>query len=225
MKFNTPESVILHIDKPTVISSIISISKDKNTDYYSVKALTSIKKDEQILIEYPKCILYGELEVERGLQVVKKYIEQMNMDYIKEFYPRDIKIFKQTEITKSIHKIIKYLDSNQKHNTYIISLITFFKQYSKRFIEFYYAKYIYNAFEGYRYGPLTLPILAKFNHSCKNNNIVFKFDEKNGCMIVKTTRNIKKGDELFNSYLYNKNIENHKLYILEHYNFVCGCGC
>jgi hypothetical protein len=45
-------------------------------------------------------------------------------------------------------------------------------------------------------------------------------------MIVSTTCNVKKDDELFNSYLYNKNnknIENHKAYILEHYNFDCGC--
>jgi hypothetical protein len=65
-------------------------------------------------------------------------------------------------------------------------------------IEFYYAIYIYNAFEGFQYGPLTLPILAKFNHSCKKNNIEFKFDTSKGCMIVSTTCNVKKDDELFN---------------------------
>jgi hypothetical protein len=44
-------------------------------------------------------------------------------------------------------------------------------------------------------------------------------------MIVSTTCNVKKDDDLNNSYLYNKNIENHKAYILEHYNFDCDCDC
>jgi hypothetical protein len=225
MKYNTPKTYKLNISKeiPDIASRLI-ISKDKHMDYYAVKALTNIKKDEIILLEYPECTLYGEVEIDRGLQVVKKYIEYMNTEYIKELYPRDFVTFKPNTIIKNIHKIIKHLDTEQKHNVQVTSIIVFFKQYSKQLIEFYYAKYIYNAFEGFHYGPLTLPMLAKFNHSCKNNNIIFKFDSEKGCMIVKTTCDIKKGDELFNSYLYNKNIENHKAYILEHYNFDCGCN-
>ena len=195
----------------------------KYNDYYTVKAVTNIKQNEIILVEYPECVLYGENNIDRGLQVVKKYIESMETDFIKELYPRDFNKFTSNITIKNVHKIIKHLENENKHNTYITQFLAFFKQYSKKQIEFYYAKYLYNAFEGFQYGPLTLPILAKFNHSCKNNNIVFTFDSNKGFMIVKTTKNINKGDELFNSYLYNKNILNHQQYLLEHYNFKCDC--
>jgi len=225
MKFYTPNTHAIN-DNVNINTNTSKIVITKTADYYSVKAVRNIKKSEIILIEYPKCVLYGEYDIDRGLQVVKKYMEQMDTDYIKELYPRDFDRFNPNTLIKNIHKIINYLDTDKKHNSHnsqVSSIIDFFKQYSKRVIEFYYAKYIYNAFEGFQYGPLTLPILAKFNHSCKKNNIEFKFDTSKGCMIVSTTCNVKKDDELFNSYLYNKNIENHKAYIFEHYNFDCGC--
>ena len=233
MKFDTPNTPNTHAinDNVNTHTNTSKIVITKNADYYSVKALTNIKKSETILIEYPKCTLYGEQEIDRGLQVVKKYMEQMDTDYIKELYPRDFDKFNPNTLIKNIHKIIKHLDTDKKQNTktntvHSKCLVEFFAHYPKKMIEFYYAKYIYNAFEGFQYGPLTLPILAKFNHSCKKNNIEFKFDTSKGCMIVSTTCNVKKDDELFNSYLYNKNnknIENHKAYIFEHYNFDCDC--
>lgn len=230
MKFNTPTYTGCYhmVDRGDTVSKMsrIIIVKDTTTDYYSVKATTNIGKDEIILVEYPKCTLYGDLDIDRGLQVIRKYIEHMDTNYIKELYPRDFTSFKPNQLIKNIHKIIKCLDTDKKHNTSIHThtLVDFFKQYSKKIIEFYYAKYIFNAFEGFQYGPLTLPILAKFNHSCQNSNIKFNFDVHKGCMIVKATLNIKKGDELFNSYLYNKHFTDHKKYILDHYNFNCDCN-
>ena len=101
---------------------------------------------------------------------------------------------------------------------------SFFEKYTKNELEFYYAKYIFNAFEGFDYGPLTLPNLAKFNHSC-NNNIIFNFDATSGVMIVKTTQKVERGEELFNSYLFNKKKSNHKEYLYNHYGFITVCNC
>jgi len=114
---------------------------------------------------------------------------------------------------KDIHKIIK--NSSSK-------LIDFFDNYDDNIIEFYYAKYLYNSFEGNCFGPLTLPTIAKLNHSC-NNNVDFIFDENIGCMKVYSNKNIKKGEELFDNYLLNKNIINHKEYLYNHYGFICKC--
>jgi hypothetical protein len=180
-------------------------------EYHKVIANENIKQDEIILIEYPKINLFGEEEIDKGLQLTKKYIE-MNES---ELYPRDINNFPKTKLIKNIHKIIKNADKK---------LQKFFEKYSKIEIEFYYAKYIFNAFEGWQYGPITLQLTAKFNHSC-NPNVEFNFNNKNGTMVVKTIKNIKKGSEIFDSYLINKTISktSHKEYLYNHYGFYCQC--
>jgi hypothetical protein len=182
-----------------------------NDSYHKVMAVDNIKEGEIILIEYPKINLFGEEEVDKGLQLTKKYIE-LNES---ELYPRNINDFVKTKLIKNVHKIIKNSDKK---------LQNFFEKYTKKEIEFYYAKYIFNAFEGWNYGPLTLPLTAKFNHSC-DSNIIFNFNKTTGSMIVKTTKFIKKGSELFDSYLINKDIskEAHKEYLFDHYGFYCNC--
>ena len=99
---------------------------------------------------------------------------------------------------------------------------SFYKKYNKETIEFYYAKYLYNSFEGNRYGPLTLPVIAKLNHSC-NNNVDYHFDTITGTMIITSNQNIKKNTEICDNYLSNKNILNHKDYLYQHYGFNCNC--
>ena len=43
-------------------------------------------------------------------------------------------------------------------------------------------------------------------------------------MIVKSIKNIKKGSEIFDSYLLNKDLKkDHTQYLYEHYGFVCNC--
>lgn len=42
-------------------------------------------------------------------------------------------------------------------------------------------------------------------------------------MKVYSNKNIKKGEELFDNYLLNKNIINHKEYLYNHYGFICKC--
>jgi hypothetical protein len=202
------------------ISSKIQFTTNIANGYQSVISTARIPANETILIEYPCATLYGEFDIDRGLQTIMKYIilAEQNHPGIKNLYPRDndIYTFPRTTMIKQIHKIIKSIPTNQK------KIKSFFEKYTKTELEFYYAKYIFNAFEGFDYGPLTLPYLAKFNHSC-NNNIIFKFDTDSGTMIVKTTRKIDRGEELFNSYLFNKKITNHKEYLYEHYGFISNC--
>jgi len=184
------------------------IKINNNTNYHKITALENIPSNQLLIQEYPSINLFGEKEIDKALQLMIKYI----LFDEKELYPRN-KNFIKTDMIKDIHKIIK--------NT-SLKLKDFFNNYDKETIEFYYAKYLYNTFEGYNYGPLTLPIIAKLNHSCKNN-VNFIFDKISGCMKVYSNRDIKKGEELFDNYLLNKNINNHKDYLLSHYGFTCSC--
>ena len=192
----------------------------KNTDYISdkiffcnisgyhfIKSNNLIKKGEVIIKEYPNINLFGDIEIDKGLQIIRKYIETDE----KELYPRDYN-YKKTEMIKNVHKIIK---NNSK-------LSVFFSNYTKEKIELYYAKYIYNSFDGFNYGPLTLPKTAKLNHSC-SPNVEFIFDKHTGQMTTIAKRDILKNEELYISYLTNKKIPNHKEYLLEHYGFCCEC--
>jgi len=229
MKFNTPCNYCAK-NQQNFISSKIKICTNLETDYQSVLSVSRIPKNEVILIEYPCATLYGEEDIDRGLQTIQKYfiLAEQNHPGIATLYPRkeDIYTFPRTTLIKQIHKIVKTLqNTNAKTNTPAIQkLCAFFSKYTKTELEFYYAKYIYNAFEGFTYGPLTLPYLAKFNHSC-NSNIAFTFDKNSGVMIVRTTQVIEPGQELFNSYLCNKTIPNHRQYLFEHYGFVVECKC
>ena len=243
MKFNTPNTSNKYVKN--FISDKISMSICKGNDYQSVISLSRIPANEIILIEYPYITLYGENNIDRGLQTIKKYIlmdtkmdtnMDTNMDTkmdtqlakynncvsnnssIANLYPRvkDKYIFPRTELIKQIHKIIKNIENKR--------LQDFFNKYTKNDIEYYYAKYIFNAFEGYEYGPLTMLYLAKFNHSC-NNNISFNFDPYIGAIVAKTICNIESNSELFISYLSNKKIHNHKEYLYNHYGFNADCKC
>jgi len=189
----------------TFISDKIQINC--NTEYYNIIAIKGIKKDDKLIIEYPEFNLFG-LEVgNRDIQILKLYLENIDDPIIKELYPRTNN-FPKTNMIKSIHNIIK---SNKEFNSY-----------DKNTIELIFAKYIFNAFEGYDYGPLTLPIIAKINHSCKPN-VKFKFNRDTGTMQLFAIRDIKKGEEIYDSYLENKKIKSHKEYLQEHYGFNCKC--
>lgn len=218
MKFQTPKNVSSSNTKNFISPKIKIITTTSNN--HTVICTSKLHANETILIEYPITPLYGDVEIDRGLQTIQKYMLQEAFHTgIASLYPRitDLTTYPHTTMIKQVHKIINSLSSKHK------KLYEFFSKYSKTEIEFYYAKYIFNAFEGYSYGPLTLPLLAKFNHSCSNSNITFTFDASSGTMIAKTTREIKPNEELFNSYLYNKKIANHKDYLLEHYGFCCDC--
>ena len=234
MKFNTPCNYYSK-NQQNFISSKIQFCTNPGNNYKSVRSVSRIPKNEVILIEYPCATLYGEEDIDRGLQTIQKYfiLAEQNNPGIVNLYPRieDIYIFPRTPLIKQIHKIINNIVKTvQNAKTNITSkpvphkLQDFFSKYTKTELEFYYAKYIFNAFEGFAYGPLTLPYLAKFNHSC-NSNIEFTFDKKIGTMTAITTKVIESGQELFISYLCNKTIPNHREYLLEHYGFSVECGC
>lgn len=201
MRFLTPSNPIY----TDYISDKIKFCN--NSDYISVKSLQNIKKGEVILKEYPKINLFGEEEIDKALQIIKLYIDKKEI----ELYPRNY-FYNKTKLIKNVHKIIKF---NNNINKY-------FKNIPNEEIEYYYAKYIFNTFEGNRYGPLTLPKTAKINHSCKPN-VEFKFNEKSGQMITFAIRDIKRGEEIFDSYLMNKSIKSHKEYLYDHYGFYCDC--
>lgn len=227
MKFYTPCNYCAK-NQQNFISSKIQFCTNLETDYQSVRSVSRIPKNEVILIEYPCATLYGEEDIDRGLQTIQKYfiLAEQNHPGIATLYPRmeNIYTFPRTPLIKQIHKIVKTLQNAKANTPTIQKLSVFFSKYTKTELEFYYAKYIFNAFEGFSYGPLTLPYLAKFNHSC-NSNIAFNFDKNSGAMIVRTTQVIESGAELFNSYLYNKTIPNHRQYLFEHYGFVVECEC
>lgn len=203
MYFLTPSNPIY---KDFISDKIIFSNQN---DYQYVKSKTNISKGEILIKEYPKINLFGELEIDKGLQIIKKYIELKE----NELYPRNYN-YKKTKMIKNVHKII--------NNT--PKFKNFFDNLSNSEIEYYYAKYIFNTFEGGRYGPLTLPLTAKLNHSCKPN-VEFRFDEKTGQMITYAISDIRKGEEIFDSYLTKKIIKSHKEYLEEHYGFSCNCNC
>jgi len=187
MKFNTPCKYSKN--QQNFISSKIQFCTNPGNNYQFVRSVSRIPKNEVILIEYPCATLYGEEEIDRGLQTIQKYFilaeGEKNHQGITTLYPRieDIYTYPRTPLIKQIHKIInnivKTLQNTKKNTPAIQKLLDFFSKYTKTEIEFYYAKYIFNAFEGFSYGPLTLPYLAKFNHSC-NSNIAFTFDKQSG---------------------------------------------
>jgi hypothetical protein len=209
MRFNNPISF-----HENYISDKIKFVNQN--DYYKIIATSHINKEDIIIIEYSIINLFGEVTDNRELKIVKKYIENKNTLVIKNLYPRT-ENYKKTNMIKSIHNLIK----NVKHTD--IKLYMFFQSISKKIIEFYFAKYLYNAFEGNEYGPLTLQNIAKINHSC-NPNVYFIFNKTNGCMYLKAKRNINKNEEILDSYLENKKINNHKLYLEMHYGFNCDCA-
>jgi hypothetical protein len=210
MKYHNP----LSFQSNFVSDKIKFINSD---DYNKAVSNNNIQKDEILIIEYSKINLFGESYDFRELRIVKKYIENKDVIFIKNLYPRT-QTYKKTEMIKTIHNLIKSI--KQLDN----KLYQFFQSIPKEEIELYFAKYLFNAFEGYDYGPLTLPKIAKINHSC-NPNVYFNFNKINGCMYLKAKRNIKKNEEIFDSYLENKRIKNHKLYLREHYGFSCDCDC
>ena len=256
MKFNIPYA--LH-SRQSFISPKIQIKNIENTDngtniqsiqsipsnYYTVITKVKLCENEVILIEYPFITLYGEYDIDRGLQMLMKYIMLADTPEIKNLYPRltDYYTFPHTPLIMQIHKIIKQISNSKtnKHNKYnkldkhnkhskstryienTNELIEFFNKYTNADIEFYYAKYIFNAFDGFSYGPLALQYLSNFNHSCNNNNISFEYDKLIGAMIVKTIKAIEPNQELYISYLLNKTIDNHKEYLYTHYGFNCCC--
>ena len=95
MYFLTPSNPIY---KDFISDKIIFSNQN---DYQYVKSKTNISKGEILIKEYPKINLFGELEIDKGLQIIKKYIELKE----NELYPRNYN-YKKTKMIKNVHKII-----------------------------------------------------------------------------------------------------------------------
>jgi hypothetical protein len=194
------EKVYIHPD--------ITIKLDDEDNNKTI-AKKDIKKGTIIIKEYPTINLFGENVNDRDVEFIKKLIQHRES----QLFPRKINQFKRTKMTKYI---LNKIDSSNNVTK------KFFDKFDKMYTEFYYCKHLFNSFEGNDYGPLYLPLIAKLNHSC-NPNTSFAFNKETGQMILITTRDIKKGEEIVDSYLCNKSIQDHKSYLLEHYGFQCEC--
>jgi hypothetical protein len=186
------------------------IIKTDCDDYNKVEAKKDIKKGTIIIKEYPTINLFGQNVFDRDVEFIKKLIQHEES----QLFPRSYSQFKRTKMTKYILSKI-----DQINNT---SIKNFFDKFDKDTIEFYYCKHLFNSFEGNEYGPLYLPLIAKLNHSC-NPNTMFTLNKDTGQMILLATRDIKKNEEITDSYLSNKNIISHQSYLQDHYGFQCGC--
>jgi hypothetical protein len=204
MFINKPKYTISDSDKLYINPAIKIISDNDNMN--KVICTDNIKKNTVLIKEYSRINLFGEKVINRDIEFLIKLIEyEENM-----LYPRNINQFTSIQMTKEILKKIKKIDK--------------FNKYSNDIIEFYYAKHLFNSFEGFEYGPLYLPYIAKLNHSC-NPNTYFEFNKEYGYMVLYAKTNIKKGTELMNSYLLNKKIDNHREYLKNHYMFDYVCDC
>ena len=200
----------------TTISEYVYVSDkvhiDRKTNNNKVIANDNIKIGEVLIREYPKINLFGEKVEDRDVSFIKKLI----LSEENELFPRDLKQFKRTRMSR---KIFDKINSLGKINS---SDKKFFERYDDLTIEYYYEKHLFNSFEGYDYGPLYLPTIAKVNHSC-DPETKFIFNRENGSMSLIAIKNIRKNTEITASYLSNKNITNHPEYLVDHYGFSCNC--
>jgi hypothetical protein len=194
------------------ISNKITIKTD-NYEGYFIIANSNINKGETILIEQP---IFNDIDI---ISLLYTIIKNKDTVYIKNLYPRtnDIKLLntKDNPYIINLSKIINKYD-NKKIKEFLLSI-------NINDIYFYYYKILFNAFE-MNNKSVILPIGAMMNHNCKPN-IIFKSININGInyMEFKAINNIKKNEELCYSYLRNYKGNNNKLYLLNHYNFICQC--
>jgi hypothetical protein len=213
MFINKPKYTIQNSDKLYINPNIKIISNDD--DMNKVVCTDNIKKNSILIKEYSTINLFGERVINRDLDFLIKLIEYED----EMLYPRNMNQFTSIKMTKEIFKKIKNIDKLSKINKY-----SKLNQLNNDIIEFYYAKHLFNSFEGFEYGPLYLPYIAKLNHSCMPNTY-FEFNKDYGYMTLYAKNNIKKGEELTDSYLLNKDIDNHREYLQKHYHFNYSCSC
>lgn len=214
--------IILMILKPTFYLLLMAYISDKikiiKTDGYFIRANNNINKGETILIEQP---IFNETDI---ISLLYTIIKNKDTIYIKNLYPRTTN-FKLLNIKDNPYNVylLKIINKypNNKIKDFLLSI-------NINDIYFYYYKILFNAFE-MNNNSVILQIGAMMNHSCKPNIIFNSINIKGiNYMKFKAINNIKKDEELCYSYLRNykenNNRLNQRLYLLNHYNFICQCN-
>ena len=212
--------------KKNIDNKLYEISEDliiDKLDNYRIIAKNNIKKNTVIIKDIPIYNLFGEKNINKTIQMIYVLLKNNKFDNnIIELYPRtnDIKI--QNKNNNNIYnfnliKCIK-LFPDEKIKKYLL-------KHDIDVLYQYYYKYLFNVFD-MSGSPVVLFTGSKINHSCDPN---IYFIEEYSVMKFITLRNIKKGEEIFFSYLRNSKIDmNNKnerqKYLLNHYNFICKCS-
>jgi hypothetical protein len=109
-----------------------------------------------------------------------------------------------------------------KRKNFIKNCDKFFKDVPIETVELYYEKFAKNCF-AYKDGSATLFYGAKFNHSC-DPDVIYNYNKKEKCFIFKTERNIKQGEEIFDTYIdHSDPKKKRQKELLNIYGFVCTC--
>ena len=205
---------VKYFKKPKCEKKILYISDSIDIQCDKVIAKENIKENVIILKEYSEINLFDEKNKDPALQIIYKMINNEKVQ--KQLYPRNMN---KVKIHKGLKKWIKNLEES-KEKKILVNI------YENNNIElnWLYEKYLYNAFSMYEYGPIIAIIGARFNHSC-NPNINFEFNKENGLIIFKTNKKIRKGEELYNTYINgNLSLKERREYLKEHYDFFCQCA-
>jgi len=184
-----------------------------DNDFYKIIALNDIKKGTIVMKEISEYNLFGCHKTNQILDMLYIMLKNKHDTQIINLYPRNnVKLLNQSNnhYLIDLQKEIKFCSDNK--------IKKFLLEQNIDTLYTYYYKILFNAFNMYS-TPVLLFNGAMMNHSCNPN---IKFYEINNAMYFETICDIKKGDELFISYLRNADDDTHK-YLLNHYNFQCKC--
>lgn len=212
------------------MSSIDYIHKNIQKKYingkgYGFIAIDHIPKNTIILSEYPSFMIdkykpsqYDMFELIYNILNSNNKSKSRFMNYMPNSINDNYK-----QIIDDIKNVFKKLKSYNKHiYDFLIN------NYSMDDIILLSLKYISNAFDFFDEGPIILLTGSIFNHSCSPNIILGKYcsqdNKKPSKMIFTTIRDIKKGEEICDSYIdifsdhYDRTIN-----IKKRYGFTCMC--
>jgi hypothetical protein len=190
---------------------------------YCVRASRDIKRNE-VIIECSNEYTYlnrpgGHIIDDPGLDLVYKMLH----DEEDELFPRKHnKFVLDNTYVKIMDRSIRDMLKDKKQQKFF----QYFSSVERTKLIRYYAKFIYNAFALGDKGAAINVIAARFNHSCEPN-VQFTPIYKDGCFVIvfKALKDIKKGEELFNSYLQDRDMRyiDRMEYLKIHYGFMCSC--
>jgi len=182
------------------------IHTNPNNGYRSVIATQDIKKGTIILNEKPALIGEDMYDI-----IYKLYNEDEDISMFKDLVPFEID-----------DNVIKYEKILMDIKTLPFYIRNFFLIMDPEEIRLLCAKFYRNAFR-YKTESAILYQGRLFNHSC-NYNVEFELDEKNNSYIFRTTRDIKKNEELTDHYI-NTNLpfKQRRKLLFDQYAFNCLC--